>query len=130
MQNIRIVIVDDSEETRNNIRQLLSFEKNFDVIGEAENGRDAIDVIKKLKPDIALMDINMPVMDGIRATEEITLKVPETTVIIVSVQDGNEYFRRAMTAGAGGYLLKPFSGSELTDMINSLCQKKLRVRKT
>jgi pilus assembly protein CpaE len=129
MQNIRIVIVDDSEETRNNIKQLLSFEKNIDVIGEAENGRDAIDVIKELKPDIALMDINMPVMDGIRATEEITLAVPETTVIIVSVQDGNEYFRKSMTAGAKGYLLKPFSGSELLEMINSLCQKKLRVRK-
>lgn len=119
MEKIKLVIVDDSLETRNNIKQLLSFEKRIDVIGEAENGEEAIFIAKEAKPDIILMDINMPVVDGIRATEEITLSVPETTVIIMSVQGETEYVRKAMTAGARDFLNKPFNGDELSRTIIS-----------
>lgn len=117
MEKIKLVIVDDSYETRNNLRQLLSFDKRFEVIGEAENGEEAIFIVKESKPDIVLMDINMPVIDGIRATEEITLNVPETTVIIMSVQGETEYVRKAMTAGAREFLCKPFHVDELSDTI-------------
>ncbi|MCX7708852.1 MAG: response regulator [Clostridia bacterium] len=113
MDKIKVVIVDDTEETRNNIKTLLSFEKKIEVIGEAENGEEAIFITKEARPDIVLMDINMPVMDGIRATEEITMNVPETTVIIMSVQGEQEYLRKAMSAGAREFLNKPFSGEDL-----------------
>ncbi|MCX8131883.1 MAG: response regulator [Clostridia bacterium] len=117
MEKIKIVIVDDTEETRNNIKALLSFEKRIEVIGEAENGEEAVFITQEARPDIVLMDINMPVMDGIRATEEISLNVPETTVIIMSVQGENEYMRKAMTAGARDFLNKPFSGDDLVRTI-------------
>ncbi len=117
MEKIKLVIVDDSYETRNNLRQILSFDKRFEVIGEAENGEEAIFIVKESKPDVVLMDINMPVIDGIKATEEITMSVPETTVIIMSVQGETEYVRKAMTAGARDFLCKPFNVDELTETI-------------
>lgn len=117
MEKIKVVIVDDTEETRNNIKTLLSFEKRIEVIGEAENGEEAIFITKEARPDIVLMDINMPVMDGIKATEAITLSVPETTVIIMSVQSEQEYLKKAMSAGAREFLNKPFTGEELSRAI-------------
>lgn len=117
MEKIKVVIVDDTAETRNNIKALLAFEKKIEVIGEAENGEEAIFISKEAKPDIVLMDINMPILDGIKATQEISLIVPETTVIIMSVQSEQEYLKRAMAAGARGFLNKPFSGDELTGTI-------------
>lgn len=117
MDKIRVVIVDDTEETRNNVKTLLSFEKRIEIIGEAENGEEAIFIVRESKPDVVLMDINMPVMDGIKATEEINMSVPETAVIIMSVQGENEYLRKAMTAGARDFLNKPFSSDDLITTI-------------
>lgn len=117
MEKIKVVIVDDSEVTRNNVKELLSFEKRIEVIGGAGNGEEALFIVKEAKPDIVLMDINMPVMDGIKATEEITLAVPESSVIIMSVQGENEYIRKAMSAGAREFLIKPFSNDELVATI-------------
>jgi len=113
MEKIRVVVVDDSEGTRSSIKELLSYEKRIEVIGEAENGEEAVFITKEARPDIVLMDINMPIMDGIRATEEITLAVPESSVVIMSVQGENEYIRKAMSAGAREYLIKPFSNDDL-----------------
>lgn len=117
MSKIKVVIVDDSQETRDNVKTLLSFEKSIEVIGEAENGEEAVFITREARPDIVLMDINMPVMDGIKATEEISLSVPETTVVIMSVQGEYEYIRKAMAAGARDFLNKPFSGEDLTRTI-------------
>ena len=117
MEKIKVVIVDDSNDTRNNIKQLLSFENRIEVIGEAENGEDAVFITKEARPDIVLMDINMPVVDGLRATEEISLCAPESTVIIMSVQGDMEYVRKAMTAGARDFLSKPFNGDDLSRTI-------------
>lgn len=117
MEKIKVVIVDDTEETRNNVKTLLSFEKRIEVIGEAENGEEAVFIVRESRPDVVLMDINMPVMDGIRATEEITMNVPETAVVIMSVQGETEYLRMAMAAGARDFLCKPFSGDDLTNTI-------------
>ncbi len=113
MDIITVLIVDDSAETRNNIRQLLSFDKRLEVSGEAENGEEAIIMTRELRPDVVLMDINMPGIDGIKATEAITMGIPETTVIIMSVQGETEYVRKAMTAGARDFLCKPFNSDEL-----------------
>lgn len=117
MDKIKVVIVDDSEEARSNIKTLLTFEKRIEVIGEAENGEEALFIAKEARPDIVLMDINMPVMDGIRATEEMSFSVPESTVIIMSVQNEQEYLKKAMSAGARDFLSKPFSSDELIRVI-------------
>ncbi len=117
MSKITVVVVDDAEETRSSIKTLLSFEKKIEVIGEAENGEEALLFVKEARPDIVLMDINMPVMDGIKATEEITLAVPESTVIIMSVQGDQEYLKKAMSAGARDFLNKPFSNEDLVKSI-------------
>jgi len=128
VEKIRVVIADDSEETRGNISTLLSFEKGIEVIGEAGNGSEAVFVVKEAKPDIVLMDINMPVIDGIKATEEISLTVPESTVIIMSVQGESEYIKRAMSAGARAYITKPFSGDELVKTIKDTFERENRRR--
>jgi pilus assembly protein CpaE len=117
MERIKVVIADDSRDTRENIKDLLSFEKSIEVIGEAENGEEALFISREARPDIVLMDINMPVMDGIKATEEISMSVPETTVLIMSVQGEHEYLRKAMSAGAREFLVKPFSSDDLVRSI-------------
>ncbi len=114
---IKVLIVDDIGETRENLRKLLSFDGGFVVIGEAANGMEAVALTKRLKPDIVLMDINMPVMDGIEATRIITVEAPMSTVVILSVQGEQEYLREAMAAGARNYLVKPFSVDELINTI-------------
>lgn len=118
MEVIRIVIADDVSETRMNIRKLLSFSQDIEVIGEACNGEEAINLVRESKPDVVLMDINMPVKDGIRATEEITVLSPDTNVIMISVQGEQEYLKKAMAAGARDFLVKPFQGDELIETVH------------
>lgn len=109
---IRILIVDDVPEGREGLARLLSFEPDMDVIGFASTGAEALDQAQALKPDVILMDINMPDMDGITATEKITKLVP-TSVIMISVQSDRDYMRRAMQVGAMDFLPKPPSADEL-----------------
>jgi pilus assembly protein CpaE len=130
MEMVKVMIVDDSADTRNNIRQLLSFDKRIEVMGEAENGEEAILQAREERPDVVLMDINMPGIDGIRATEVITLEVPETIVIIMSVQGETEYVRKAMSAGARDFLCKPFNPEELiTTILNAYAAESKRREK-
>jgi pilus assembly protein CpaE len=116
-EKIRVVIVDDVSETRENIRKLLQFEPDVEVVGVARTGREAIDISKDVKPDVLLMDINMPDMDGIAATEIIRKLVPFTQIIILSIQYDPNYMRRAMLAGARDFLTKPPSIDELNSAI-------------
>jgi pilus assembly protein CpaE len=113
----RVVIVDDIAETRENIRKLLQFEPDVEVVGVARTGREAIDIAKDVKPDVLLMDINMPDMDGIAATEIIRKMVPFTQIIILSIQNDPNYMRRAMLAGARDFLTKPPTIDELNSAI-------------
>lgn len=117
MDTIRVLIVDDIEETRSNVRRIISFDKDVAVIGEARDGLEALQKVKALDPDIVLMDVNMPKMNGIAATEKIMLEHPGTAVIFLSVQGEAEYLRKAMVAGGRDFLVKPFSGDELIDTI-------------
>jgi pilus assembly protein CpaE len=115
---IRVLIADDIPETRENLRKLLYFEADIEIAGEASDGRAAIEEAKKLKPDIVLMDINMPDMDGISASQEISRVAPMCQVIMMSVQSEADYLRRSMLAGAMDFLTKPFSGEELSSSIH------------
>ncbi len=113
----RVLIVDDVAETRENVRKLLQFEADVDVVGVARTGREAIDIAQDVEPDVILMDINMPDMDGIAATEAIRQKRPFVQVVILSVQSDQNYMRRAMLAGARDFLTKPPMGDELISAI-------------
>ncbi len=112
-EKIRVLIVDDLPETRENVRKLLQFEPDVEVIGVAGNGDQAIEAARQSKPDVILMDINMPGIDGIGASTTIVKSVPTSQIIIMSVQSEADYLRRAMLAGARDFLMKPFSGDEL-----------------
>lgn len=114
---IKVIIVDDVSETRENVRKLLQFESDVDVVGLARTGKEAIQLSQELNPDVVLMDINMPDMDGISATEAIRAKQPAVQVVILSVQSDQNYMRRAMLAGARDFLTKPPMGDELISAI-------------
>lgn len=124
---IRVLIVDDIADTRDNIEKLLFFEKDMQVVGKAGTGREAIAQAKQLQPDVILMDINMPDMDGIAATEAIVTQVPSCQVIMMSVQGETDYLRRAMLAGARQFLTKPVSGDELSSSIREVYRLRPRL---
>jgi pilus assembly protein CpaE len=119
-EQIRVVIVDDIAETREHLTKLLSFESDIEVVGAAASGEEAVDLTGKLQPDILLMDINMPGMDGIATTERISATFPLTSIIMMSVQGEADYLRRSMLAGAREFLVKPFSSDELTASIRQV----------
>jgi pilus assembly protein CpaE len=119
---IRILIVDDNPGTRENVSRLLYFEKDMEVIGQAVNGRQGISMAAELRPHIVLMDINMPDMDGITATKEMSFKTPYSQVIIMSVQAEPHYMKQAMAAGARDFQPKPFTADELISCIRRVYQ--------
>ncbi|MFC1975982.1 response regulator [Chloroflexota bacterium] len=121
-EKIHLLIVDDIPETRENLRKLLFFESDIDVVGAATNGEEGIELATELQPDIILMDINMPGIDGITASERITQKVPFCQIIMMSVQGEADYLRRSMLAGAREFLIKPFSSDELVGSIRRVYQ--------
>jgi pilus assembly protein CpaE len=116
-QKFRVLIVDDIAETRENIRKLLQFEADIDVVAVARTGREAIQLSQEVSPDVVLMDINMPDMDGIAATEIIRQKTPAVQVVVLSVQGDQNYMRRAMLVGARDFLTKPPMPDELVAAI-------------
>jgi pilus assembly protein CpaE len=116
-EKIRVVIVDDVSETRENVKKLLQFEADVDVVGIARTGKEAIQISQELSPDVVLMDINMPDMDGIAATEAIRARQPAVQVVILSVQSDQNYMRKAMLVGARDFLTKPPMGDELISAI-------------
>src|SRR4051794_36142420 len=117
---IRVLIVDDIPETRDHLTKLLGFETDIEVVGAAASGSEAISLAGQLTPDVVLMDINMPDMDGIAATERLSSEVPTAAVVMMSVQGEADYLRRSMLAGAREFLVKPFSSDELTASIRQV----------
>jgi pilus assembly protein CpaE len=120
---IRVLIVDDIPETRDHLTKLLGFEKDIEVVGAAASGAESLVMAASLQPDIVLMDINMPDMDGITATEQLAARVPNSAVVMMSVQGEADYLRRSMLAGAREFLVKPFSSDELTASIRQVHAK-------
>ncbi len=119
-EKIKVLIVDDIAETRENIRKLLQFEPDIDVVAMARTGKEGLQLAKETKPNVILMDINMPDMDGIQATRLIVRDVPSAQIIMVSVQQDTDYLRQAMLAGARDFLSKPPSADELINAIRRL----------
>ncbi len=117
---IKVLIVDDIQETRDHLSKLLGFEADVEVVGAAPGGLEAIQMATALTPDVVLMDINMPGIDGITATEQLAAEVPTAAVVMMSVQGEADYLRRSMLAGAREFLVKPFSSDELTASIRQV----------
>jgi NarL family two-component system response regulator LiaR len=120
MSSINILLAEDHVITRQGIRRLIEDEKGVKVIGEASDGEEAVQMATELKPDIIIMDIAMPRLNGIEATRQIKLISPRTAVLILSAYDDDEYVFALLKVGAAGYLLKNVSGDELTRAIRAV----------
>jgi NarL family two-component system response regulator LiaR len=120
MSSINVLLAEDHVITRQGIRRLIEDEKGVKVIGEASDGEEAVQMTTDLKPDIIIMDIAMPKLDGIEATRQIKLISPRTAVLILSAYDDDEYVFALLKVGAAGYLLKNVSGDELTRAIRAV----------
>ncbi|GAB4263862.1 MAG: response regulator transcription factor [Candidatus Promineifilaceae bacterium] len=117
---IRILIVDDQRLMRDGLRILLEMEPDMTVVGEAENGREALTAYGELYPDVVLMDIRMPEMDGVAAIHQLRRQWPDARVIILTTFDDDEYIFEGLRAGALGYLLKDVSADELADAVRAV----------
>ena len=120
---IRLLLVDDQRIIRQGIKSLLESQADFDVIGEAENGQQAINQIEVLQPDLVLMDVRMPIMDGVAATQIICQKFPQIKILILTTFDDDEYVQTALKNGAMGYLLKDTPSEELTVAIRAVYKR-------
>lgn len=117
MQKIRILLADDHVVVRQGLRALLAAEEDIDIVAEADNGRQAVQLVKKLLPDVVVMDIAMPVLNGLEATRQITRTVPAAKVLILSSYSDEEYISQLTEAGAAGYLVKQTAANDLLKAI-------------
>ena len=117
MQKIKVLLADDHIVVRQGLRALLMSEEDIEIVGEADNGRQAIQQVKKLMPDVAIIDIAMPVLNGLEATRQITRAVPSTKVLILSSYSDDEYVQQLTEAGAAGYLVKQTAATDLLKAI-------------
>lgn len=120
MEKINIIIVDDHKIVRHGIKSLISDEIDFKIIGEASNGKEAVELVKNMSPDIVIMDINMPVLDGIEATFLIKKNFFKVKVLALTMAAGDEHIRKMIEAGASGYILKTSSKEELIKAIKTI----------
>ncbi|MET9648166.1 response regulator transcription factor [Streptomyces syringium] len=116
---LRIIVVDDHTVMRAGVVALLASEPTIDIVGEAGNGREAVELVRRLEPDVALIDLRMPVLDGVAATTEIVAGRTGTRVLILTTYDTDVEIERAVEAGAIGYLLKDTTREQLVDAIRS-----------
>ena len=118
METIRILLVDDHSVVRSGLGQMLDLEEDMKVVGEASNSEEALQMINIVSPDIILMDIKMPGMDGVRLTKEIKIKLPSCKIIMFTLH--GDYLTQAIEAGASGYLLKDIKRADLTQAIRKV----------
>lgn len=114
---VRLLLVDDQELVCQGLKAMLDLEADLEVVGVANNGQTAIEQVAALKPDVVLMDVRMPIMDGREATRIITQKFPATKVLVLSTFDDDQYISESMRTGAKGYLLKDMPSEELAQAI-------------
>lgn len=113
----KIIIIDDHPLFREGVKKILSFENNLEVVAEGDDGKDACSLVERYQPDVVIMDINMPSINGIEATRMLTQIYPQTKVIILSIHDDENYVSHALRSGAQGYLLKEMDGETLVEAI-------------
>jgi DNA-binding NarL/FixJ family response regulator len=124
-KRLRILVADDHELVRRGIRGLLRARRGWTVVGEATNGLEAVDKANRLKPDVAILDISMPDLDGLQATRRIREAVPTTDVVVLTMHDSDQMVRRVLDAGALGYVLKSDLATHLVKAVNSVSGGKL-----
>lgn len=118
--SIRVFLADDHAVVRDGLRALLEAQDDITVVGDAANGRQAVDQVRKLRPDVVVMDIAMPELNGIEATQQIRESCPSTQVVILSMHSSPEHVFRALQAGARGYLIKESAGKEVAMAVRAL----------
>jgi two-component system response regulator NreC len=124
MKKLRILLADDHIVVRTGLRALLERQPNLEVVGESENGRDTVELAASLAPDVVVMDVGMPILNGIEATKTIVTQRPATAVVILSMHADESYVMRALKAGARGYLLKDSAAADLISAIHAVSQNK------
>lgn len=122
MEKIRIMLADDHTVLRQGIAQALELQPDMTVVAQASNGAEAVKLAKQHRPDVALLDINMPELDGVQATRQITAEMPETGVIILTMYRRDDFIFEAIKAGASGYLLKEVELSELVKAVRTVAK--------
>jgi DNA-binding NarL/FixJ family response regulator len=124
MNHVRILLADDHELVRRGLRALMEAEDGWEVVGEAVTGREAVEKAKKLKPDVVVMDISMPSLNGLEATRQIRKAVPQAEVLILTIHESDELIREILDTGARGYVLKSDSERDLAIAVRALSQHK------
>ena len=122
MQKIRVIVVDDHTIVRDGVCALLALAGDIEVIGEASNGREALDVVNQLAPNIVLMDIAMPILGGLEATRRICREFPATKVLVLTQYDDKDYVFQLIEAGASGFVSKTAASSDLAQAIRCISQ--------
>ncbi|MFB4186351.1 MULTISPECIES: response regulator transcription factor [Bacillus amyloliquefaciens group] len=117
-----IIIVDDQQIVREGLKMILSLHEEINIVGEASNGEHLLDLLKQIRPEIILMDIRMPVMDGIEATKLVKERYPDIKVIILTTFNDSEYIFSGLKSGADGYILKDSDSQEIIDSIKTACE--------
>ena len=117
---VRVLIVDDQQIIQQGLVTILKYQPGIQVVGTAANGREALEQALKLRPDVVLMDVRMPILDGVAATAHLRQELPECRVLMLTTFDDEEYVLEALRAGATGYLLKDIPGQELAHTIRSV----------
>lgn len=117
MEKIKILLVDDQVLMRDGLKTIINFQDDMEVVGVASDGLKCLELVEQLKPDLVLMDVRMPIMDGVEATKEIKKDYPEIKVVILTTFDDDEYIINALQYGAEGYLLKDTDSTQLTNSI-------------
>jgi DNA-binding NarL/FixJ family response regulator len=120
MSSVRILLADDHAMLRDGVRMVLEAHPGFEVVGTADNGREAVALAHTLHPDIAVLDVAMPELNGLDATREIRACCPDTEIVILSMHEGEDYLREALRAGAAGYVLKRAAAKELVGAIQAV----------
>jgi DNA-binding NarL/FixJ family response regulator len=120
MEKIRIILAEDHKVVRESIRDLLAKEEDLQIVGEAGDGLQAVELVNKLKPDVIVLDVNMPRLNGIEATKRIKAEQPQVKILILTAYDYDQYIFALLEAGAAGYMLKDISSRELINAIRAV----------